>query len=527
MGKFPLIMVLLLLAVNINCQSIILKFKILNTIGSNSDLINNFWMQIKIEERIQTGIINTFQERCDDKLILNEKQMVSYITILGENSELDSGVTELEIYRKIRYQIISRIGKDMNQFENYFKNLIDKLIRIVKSNPWLYSEFMREIFRLNDTRDNVIESCYFSDDHVLYLRVVKRKNNSSSIPSKIISASKTSILNDDDVDYECIEDKPILGNNVEPIISTKHSEKVIISKINHPITSILTSTTTTSTTTPKPVLTTSKSIQTSSKPIQTSLKPIQSTSKPIQITTSKSIRTTSKPFRTTLSKSFRTTVKPKLGQPIFKFSTMNPKDIDITSTMKSIFKIKSNDHVNREKKNRICNGRKLFRTTGLKRGILNDQMDENSLNDENENNQIILFIKESNEINQQINQKILEEIELLTKKIEEISEKSKFNIMDFVQMIGTFITGLIISIQLIYLLKKLNSIKEEWKEYVLYRKLEMTNIEKNISTSLIKIDESTEVRNEENKIVTNPFVASKTYQIISFPFLSFLSVLSA
>ncbi|KAH7640705.1 hypothetical protein HUG17_8174 [Dermatophagoides farinae] len=215
MGKFPLIMVLLLLAVNINCQSIILKFKILNTIGSNSDLINNFWMQIKIEERIQTGIINTFQERCDDKLILNEKQMVSYITILGENSELDSGVTELEIYRKIRYQIISRIGKDMNQFENYFKNLIDKLIRIVKSNPWLYSEFMREIFRLNDTRDNVIESCYFSDDHVLYLRVVKRKNNSSSIPSKIISASKTSILNDDDVDYECIEDKPILGNEIK------------------------------------------------------------------------------------------------------------------------------------------------------------------------------------------------------------------------------------------------------------------------------------------------------------------------
>ncbi|KAH7645101.1 hypothetical protein HUG17_0639 [Dermatophagoides farinae] len=200
---------------------------------------------------------------------------------------------------------------------------------------------------------------------------------------------------------------------------------------------------------------------------------------------------------------------------------MNPKDIDITSTMKSIFKIKSNDHVNREKKNRICNGRKLFRTTGLKRGILNDQMDENSLNDENENNQIILFIKESNEINQQINQKILEEIELLTKKIEEISEKSKFNIMDFVQMIGTFITGLIISIQLIYLLKKLNSIKEEWKEYVLYRKLEMTNIEKNISTSLIKIDESTEVRNEENKIVTNPFVAIRVLRVIYLSLIAF------
>nr|XP_046910452.1 uncharacterized membrane protein DDB_G0293934-like [Dermatophagoides farinae] len=155
------------------------------------------------------------------------------------------------------------------------------------------------------------------------------------------------------------KDNCVLRHILVPVCCYQQESKMlIISKINHPITSILTSTTTTSTTTPKPVLTTSKSIQTSSKPIQTSLKPIQSTSKPIQITTSKSIRTTSKPFRTTLSKSFRTTVKPKLGQPIFKFSTMNPKDIDITSTMKSIFKIKSNDHVNREKKNRICNGEK-------------------------------------------------------------------------------------------------------------------------------------------------------------------------
>lgn len=45
-----------------------------------------------------------------------------------------------------------------------------------------------------------------------------------------------------------------------------------------------------------------------------------------------------------------------------------------------------------------------------------------------------MFIKESNEFNQQIYQKILEELELLSMKIEENSDKSVFNILDFLQM---------------------------------------------------------------------------------------------
>ncbi|KAH9501837.1 hypothetical protein DERF_012648 [Dermatophagoides farinae] len=66
-----------------------------------------------------------------------------------------------------------------------------------------------------------------------------------------------------------------------------------------------------------------------------------------------------------------------LVRPIFKFLTSKPKDIVSSTTMKPILNIKSNDRDYHGNKNRICNGRKLFRTSGSKRGVSNDQMDEN------------------------------------------------------------------------------------------------------------------------------------------------------
>lgn len=59
--------------------------------------------------------------------------------------------------------------------------------------------------------------------------------------------------------------------------------------------------------------------------------------------------------------------------------TSKPKDIVSSTTMKPILNIKSNDRDYHGNKNRICNGRKLFRTSGSKRGVSNDQMDENWL----------------------------------------------------------------------------------------------------------------------------------------------------
>lgn len=49
-------------------------------------------------------------------------------------------------------------------------------------------------------------------------------------------------------------------------------------------------------------------------------------------------------------------------------------------------------------------------------------------------------------------------------------------------------------------------------------------LKKNVSSILIKINEIIEDRNEVNKIITNPFIESKTYHIISF--LSFLFAFS-
>ncbi|KAH9501674.1 hypothetical protein DERF_012503 [Dermatophagoides farinae] len=146
-------------------------------------ILRSEWIECLTENKcVQSSKANSSTRKYINIPIENHQKII-WLTgtteikiILGENSELDSGVTELKIYRKVRYQIISRIGKDMNQFENYFKNLIDKLIRIVKFNPWPYTEFMREILPIFQKNIFDANSYIFPLFFIQQMSSIKSKN---------------------------------------------------------------------------------------------------------------------------------------------------------------------------------------------------------------------------------------------------------------------------------------------------------------------------------------------------------------
>ena len=50
--------------------------------------MDNFWSQINLEEKkIQSEIIiNIFQNYCDKQMVVNEDQVVKYVTVLGIKS---------------------------------------------------------------------------------------------------------------------------------------------------------------------------------------------------------------------------------------------------------------------------------------------------------------------------------------------------------------------------------------------------------------------------------------------------------
>ena len=128
------------------------KIKILNPIGENSDLVEDFWTQMNLERKFHTEVIETFQRQCVDEVILDEKHLINYVTVMGMKSVLDNGISNYEIYKQVRYEIINHIGNDLKRLENHFRNVIEKIIQIIKIKPWPYQEFMNHVFKINDLR---------------------------------------------------------------------------------------------------------------------------------------------------------------------------------------------------------------------------------------------------------------------------------------------------------------------------------------------------------------------------------------
>ncbi|KAH7644796.1 hypothetical protein HUG17_0334 [Dermatophagoides farinae] len=71
-------------------QFMVVKIKVLNPIGENSDLIEDFWTQMSLERKFHTEVIEIFQRQCVDKMILKEKRMINYVTVMGIKSVLDN-----------------------------------------------------------------------------------------------------------------------------------------------------------------------------------------------------------------------------------------------------------------------------------------------------------------------------------------------------------------------------------------------------------------------------------------------------
>ena len=469
-------------------------------------------INIKTKERkFHTEVIEIFQRQCVDKMILKEKRMINYVTVMGIKSVLDNGISNYEIYKQVRYEIINHIGNDLKRLENHFRNVIEEIIQIIKIKPWPYQEFMDHVFKINDSRNNFVEKCYFNNDHELFLQITKRVENlpissKPSNPSKVLSTILTSpVMNDDDSNQDCEE---------ENLDSKDIYERLNFSKVA--VEEISSNSKSTTTNNEHPIVVTTTSKPKIIDPIKsTTIKPKISRPNFKSVTMKLKITTTSKPITTRKPKMVKsTTLKPIM-------MTEKPKMVKST-TSKPILKTKPIIQNLDKKKSRICNGRKVFRTIGIKRDIVDDQNDDYTLNDEEEINQIMGFLKEFRELNQQYDEKVLEKLNMMIKIISENQEKSRFKILDMIQMLGTIITGIIVSIQLFYIIIKLNMIKKDWYEYVQHRKLEMSNIEAKIEVPLVKIDEEILEPNEnETKMIsTNPF-ESKSYHMHTLPFFFF------